>query len=106
MYNEIVTVIKSYKNKKFSGHVKIGIELGSIVSIGSTNVYNPLAFIDDEKEEVFNELKKISRPNYYGCIELSFNEGELNEFSWYKNLKGKDLKEELLEMADDLQKLR
>lgn len=94
MYTSIKTEIKNFEKQFFSGHIKFGIEKGSIVSevVSSNIIYG-----SDSGFNFRANLLEISDDNFYGTVEFDLNFGSVMNMHWSRTFNGEDLKKRLSE---------
>lgn len=87
MFTAIKSELSVLRKKKFSGHVKFGIEGGQVVSESiSSTVEKKISKIDLDTLNFENEA------SFYGTIEYDFDFGVIVNYSWNRTFKGDDLK--------------
>lgn len=87
---DLKSLTQAYYLKQYSGHVRVGVEQGSITSIiESSN-------IRESKPEIV-DLDNIcdDEYNFYGNIELDFIDGAVSKIDWTRTYKGRQIQEKL-----------
>lgn len=94
MYTSIKSEIKNLEKKLFSGHIKFGIEKGSVVSeVLSSNII----YSSDFDFNFNSNLLEIADDNFYGTVEFDLNFGSVINMHWSRTFNGEDLKKRLSE---------
>jgi len=96
MYEELQTELKVFTKEKFTGHVKFGIEHGSITSmVINTRPENEINRLKKTFDEQLQDICSESQDNFYGTLDYNFEFGKITGFNWCMNLKGEELKARL-----------
>lgn len=92
VFSEIETELKVLENKKFSGHVKFGVEKGKVVSMSINTLFEPNKKLYDLKTEILNICQE---EEFYGSVEFNLDFGIVVSNSWYISMNGEILQSRL-----------
>lgn len=93
LFAEINAEVEKYRLKKFTGHLKFGIEKSSIVSM---TVNSRLEKSDIENFDFDKQLMELcSNPNFFGSIEFDLRLGKVERLNYCMSYNGQNLKEKL-----------
>ena len=95
MYKEVETELKVLENRLFSGHVKFGIEHGSITSMSITSRVDTTAYANSGNWK--NELDKLfpEEKDFYGSLDFNFNFGKMLSAIYSTSFQGEQLNNRL-----------
>lgn len=95
MYKEVETELKILENNLFTGHVKIGIEHGSITSMSITSKIDTTTYANSNNWQI--EVKKLfpEESDFYGSLDFNFNYGKMLSALYSTSFQGEQLKSRL-----------
>lgn len=91
MFSEIYHILKVLKFQKFNGHVKIGIENGSVVSLTRDFIFND-ANKDCEEISVEDNIRNYLNLTQNGRMEFDLFNGKIINMTASDNKNGAILK--------------
>ena len=93
LFAEINSEVEKYRTKKFTGHLKFGIEKSSIVSM---TVNSRLERSDNGNSDYDKQLLELcSSPNFFGSIEFDLILGNVERLNYCMSFNGQNLKDKL-----------
>lgn len=95
MYKEVETELKVLEQRLFSGHVKFGIEHGSITSMSITSKLDTSAYTNAGNWQ--SEVVKLfpEENDFYGSLDFNFNFGKMLSAIYSTSFQGEQLKSRL-----------
>ena len=93
LFSDINNEIEKFRNKKFTGHLKFGIEKSAIVSL---TINSRLEKSDCDNYDFDSQLSELcENSNFYGSIEFDLVLGETKRLNYCISINGQYLKERL-----------
>ena len=89
---KIDAVVKTYQEKKFTGHLKFGIEKSNIVSFTELSKCEKSEIVNADFEK---QLFEICNDLVYGSIEFDLVFGKIERLNYCKSFNGENLKNKI-----------
>lgn len=85
--------VEKYRAKKFTGHLKFGIENSKVVSMTENSRLEESQKDNDDFENKL--LRLCSNPSFFGSIEFDLHLGNIERLNYCMSFNGQNLKEKL-----------
>lgn len=96
MFKDVQTELDHFKNQFFTGHVKFGMEHGTITSMTITSKVE-LNAISKITNDLDAEIVKMfpDENDFYGNLDFNFDFGKIISNSYSTNFQGEQLRERI-----------